>query len=124
MLFAHGFGCDQTMCRYVWPCFAEDHRVVLFDHVGFGESNLSAWSPDRYASLEGYAEDVLEICRELDLTDVVFVGHSISRSVTALHRRCRLHRRLHTRGHRWAAAVPGQQLPRLVELDRSDDHGK
>jgi hypothetical protein len=49
MLFAHGFGCDQTMWRYVWPCFAEDHRVVLFDHVGFGESNLSAWSPDRYA---------------------------------------------------------------------------
>jgi len=53
MLFAHGFGCDQTMWRYPWPSFAEDHRVVLFDHVGFGESNPSAWSPDRYASLEG-----------------------------------------------------------------------
>jgi sigma-B regulation protein RsbQ len=84
MLFAHGFGCDQTMWRYVWPCFAEDHRVVLFDHVGFGESNLSAWSPDRYASLEGYAEDVLEICRELDLTDVVFVGHSVSAMIGIL----------------------------------------
>jgi sigma-B regulation protein RsbQ len=78
MLFAHGFGCDQSMWRYVWPAFAEDHRVVLFDHVGFGDSDLSAWDPDRYAGLEGYAEDILEICRELDLTDVVFVGHSVS----------------------------------------------
>jgi sigma-B regulation protein RsbQ len=66
------------MWRYVWPAFAEDHRVVLFDHVGFGDSDLSAWDPDRYAGLEGYAEDILEICRELDLTDVVFVGHSVS----------------------------------------------
>ena len=78
MLFAHGFGCDQSMWRYVWPAFAQDHRVVLFDHVGFGDSDLSAWDRDRYATLEGYAEDILEICRELDLTDVVFVGHSVS----------------------------------------------
>lgn len=78
MLFAHGFGCDQSMWRYVWPAFAEDHHVVLFDHVGFGDSDLSAWDPDRYAALDGYAEDILEICRELDLTDVVFVGHSVS----------------------------------------------
>jgi sigma-B regulation protein RsbQ len=78
ILFAHGFGCDQSMWRYVWPEFAEDHRVVLFDHVGFGDSDLSAWDPDRYATLEGYAEDILEICRERDLTDVVFVGHSVS----------------------------------------------
>jgi sigma-B regulation protein RsbQ len=78
MLFAHGFGCDQSMWRYVWPAFAEDHRVVLFDHVGFGNSDHSAWDPNRYASLEGYAADVLEICRELELTDVIFVGHSVS----------------------------------------------
>jgi sigma-B regulation protein RsbQ len=84
MLFAHGFGCDQSMWRYVWPAFAEDHRVVLFDHVGFGESDHSAWDPSRYASLEGYAEDVLDICRELDLTDVVFVGHSVSAMIGIL----------------------------------------
>jgi sigma-B regulation protein RsbQ len=84
MLFAHGFGCDQSMWRYVWPAFDEDHRVVLFDHVGFGDSDHSAWDPDRYASLEGYAEDVLDICRELELTDVVFVGHSVSSMIGAL----------------------------------------
>jgi sigma-B regulation protein RsbQ len=84
ILFAHGFGCDQSMWRYVWPAFAEDHRVVLFDHVGFGDSALSAWDPDRYASLDGYARDVLEICRELDLRDVVFVGHSVSSMVGVL----------------------------------------
>jgi sigma-B regulation protein RsbQ len=92
MLLAHGFGCDQSMWRYVWPAFAEDHRVVLFDHVGFGESNLSAWDPDRYASLEGYAEDVLEICRELDLTDVVFVGHSVSAMIGVLAAAAEPHR--------------------------------
>jgi sigma-B regulation protein RsbQ len=84
ILFAHGFGCDQTMWRYVWPAFAEDHRVVLFDLVGFGNSDHSAWDPDRYASLEGYAEDVLEICRELELTDVVFVGHSVASMIGVL----------------------------------------
>jgi sigma-B regulation protein RsbQ len=84
MLFAHGFGCDQTMWRYVWPAFAEDHRVVLFDHVGFGNSDHSAWDPNRYATLEGYAEDILEICRELDLNDVVFVGHSVSSMIGVL----------------------------------------
>jgi sigma-B regulation protein RsbQ len=84
MLFAHGFGCDQTMWRYVWPAFAQDHHVVLFDHVGFGDSDHSAFDPARYASLEGYAEDVREICRALDLTDVVFVGHSVSSMIGVL----------------------------------------
>ena len=78
MVFAHGFGCDQNMWRHVWPEFAEDHRIVLFDHIGNGGSDSSAFDPSRYATLDGYAEDVLEICRELDLTDVVFVGHSVS----------------------------------------------
>ena len=78
MLFAHGFGCDQNMWRFVWPSFADDHRVILFDHVGAGDSDLTAFDPDRYASLDGYAQDVLEICRELDLRDVVFVGHSVA----------------------------------------------
>ena len=84
MLFAHGFGCDQSMWRYVWPAFADDYRVVLFDHVGFGNSDHSAWDPNRYASLEGYAEDVLEICRESDLTEVVFVAHSVSSMIGVL----------------------------------------
>ena len=84
MVFAHGFGCDQTMWRYVWPAFEHDHRVVLFDHVGFGGSDHSAWDADRYACLEGYARDVLEICRELDLTDVVYVGHSVSAMIGVL----------------------------------------
>ncbi len=78
MLFAHGFGCDQNMWRFVWPAFAEDHRVVLFDHVGAGDSDLSAFDSERYATLDGYARDVLEICHELDLRDVVFVGHSVA----------------------------------------------
>jgi sigma-B regulation protein RsbQ len=84
MVFAHGFGCDQNMWRYVWPEFAEDHRVVLFDHVGAGGSDASAFNRDRYSSLRGYADDVLEICRELDLTDVVFVGHSVSAMIGVL----------------------------------------
>ena len=84
MIFAHGFGCDQTMWRYVWPAFSDDHRIILFDHVGFGDSDHSAWDPNRYATLEGYAEDVLEICRELALTEVVFVGHSVSAMIGIL----------------------------------------
>jgi sigma-B regulation protein RsbQ len=84
MVFAHGFGCDQNMWRFVWPAFADDHRIVLFDHVGAGGSDASAFDRDRYASLQGYADDVLEICRELDLTDVVFVGHSVSAMIGAL----------------------------------------
>jgi sigma-B regulation protein RsbQ len=78
MLFAHGFGCDQNMWRHVWPAFADRYRVVLFDHVGAGGSDASAFNRDRYASLQGYADDVLEICDELGLTDVNFIGHSVS----------------------------------------------
>ena len=84
MLFAHGFGCDQNMWRFVWPEFADDHRVVLFDHIGAGDSDASAYDPDRYASLDAYAEDVLAICAELDLEDVVFVGHSVSAMIGVL----------------------------------------
>ncbi len=83
-IFAHGFGCDQNMWRFVAPAFEATHRVVVFDHVGFGESDHAAWDPQRYATLDGYARDVLEICRELDLTDVVFVGHSVSAMIGVL----------------------------------------
>lgn len=84
MLFAHGFGCDQHMWRYVAPRFQDRFRTVLFDHVGAGESDTSAYDPARYASLAGYADDVLGICRELDLRDVIFVGHSVSAMIGAL----------------------------------------
>jgi sigma-B regulation protein RsbQ len=84
MIFAHGFGCDQNMWRHVWPAFAQDHRVVLFDHVGAGGSDASAYDRERYGTLQGYADDVLDICRELDLHDVVFVGHSVSAMVGVL----------------------------------------
>ncbi len=84
MLFAHGFGCDQNMWRYVTPHFEDDYRIVLFDYVGFGESDVKAWSAARYGSLEGYAGDVLDVVRALDLRDVVFVGHSVSSMVGVL----------------------------------------
>jgi sigma-B regulation protein RsbQ len=84
MVFAHGFGCDQNMWRYVAPEFEDDFRVVLFDLVGAGGSDLSAYDPERYSSLRGYADDVLEICRELDLRDVIFVGHSVSAMIGGL----------------------------------------
>jgi sigma-B regulation protein RsbQ len=84
MLFAHGFGCDQHMWRFVAPAFEDDYRVVLFDYVGAGKSDLSAYDPARYATLDGYAQDVLDVCRALDLRDVVFVGHSVSAMVGVL----------------------------------------
>jgi sigma-B regulation protein RsbQ len=84
MLFAHGYGCDLAMWRFVAPAFAEDHRVILFDHVGFGGSDLSAWDPDRYGSLAAYAADVLDIMSELDLHDVVYVGHSVAAMIGVL----------------------------------------
>ncbi|GAC1436034.1 MAG: alpha/beta hydrolase [Solirubrobacteraceae bacterium] len=84
MLFAHGFGCDQNMWRHVWPAFAERYRTVLFDHVGAGGSQLDAFDREHYASLHAYASDMLDICAELDLRDVVFVGHSVAAMIGVL----------------------------------------
>ncbi|MEO6192646.1 MAG: alpha/beta hydrolase, partial [Thermoanaerobaculia bacterium] len=84
MIFAHGFGCDQNMWRFVTPAFEETYRVVLFDHVGAGGSDPSAYSRGKYESLKGYASDVLEICRELGLTRAIFVGHSVSAMIGVL----------------------------------------
>jgi len=84
MVFAHGFGCDQSMWRFVAPAFEQSHRVVLFDHVGAGQSELAAYDPQRYSSLEGYADDVVEILEAIDLGPVVFVGHSVSAMIGAL----------------------------------------
>jgi len=81
LVFAHGFGSDQDMWRDVALRFAEDHRVVLFDHVGAGRSDHAAYDAERYASLDGYAEDLLEICEALDLRDAVVVGHSVGAMV-------------------------------------------
>jgi sigma-B regulation protein RsbQ len=78
MMFAHGYGCDQNMWRYVTPAFADTYQIVLFDHVGNGKSDLSAYEDERYSTLDGYATDVLEIIHEHDLRDVVFVGHSVA----------------------------------------------
>ena len=72
MVFAHGFGCDQNMWRFVAPAFEDDHRVILFDHIGAGGSDLSAYDATKYASLAGYADDVVELCREMKVMDGVF----------------------------------------------------
>src|SRR6201991_1487218 len=78
MIFAHGFGCDQNMWRYIVPAFEQDYRIVLFDYVGSGKSDLSAYNASRYGSLNGYADDLLEICLDLDVKNGIFVGHSVS----------------------------------------------
>lgn len=84
LMLAHGFGCDQNMWRLVLPALERDFTVVLFDHVGAGRSDLSAWSKERYSSLDGYVDDVLDICHELALGPVTFVGHSVSATVGVL----------------------------------------
>ncbi len=84
MMFAHGFGCDQQMWRFVAPAFADSHKVVLFDHVGCGKSDLKAYDEQRHSSLPGYAQDVLDILEAAQLNNVVFVGHSVSAMVGIL----------------------------------------
>ena len=78
MVFAHGFGCDQSMWRFVAPAFENDFQTLLFDHVGAGKSDLSAYSKGKYSDLQGYAGDVVEIGKEYGLKDAIFVGHSVS----------------------------------------------
>jgi sigma-B regulation protein RsbQ len=84
IIFAHGYGCDQNMWRYVAPSFEDDFKVVLFDYVGAGKSDVASFDRNKYRTLNGYAEDVLDICRELDLHDVTFVGHSVSSMIGVL----------------------------------------
>lgn len=84
MLFAHGFGCDQNMWRFLTPAFEKDYKLILFDYVGSGKSDLNAYTLDRYSNLNGYVEDVLEICEALDLTNIIFVGHSVSSMIGVL----------------------------------------
>jgi sigma-B regulation protein RsbQ len=84
IVFAHGFGCDQNMWRLVAPAFEQEYRTVLFDHVGAGGSDLSAFSAEKYSTLSGYAADLVEIGRDLKLQGAVFVGHSVSAMIGIL----------------------------------------
>jgi sigma-B regulation protein RsbQ len=84
IMFAHGFGCDQNMWRFVAPAFEDTFRVLLFDHVGAGGSDLSAYDHDRYATLSGYADDVVVLAREMGVGGGVFVGHSVSAMIGIL----------------------------------------
>lgn len=84
LLLAHGFGCDQKLWRPVVERLKSDFRIVLMDHVGAGAADPTAWDAERYSTLAGYSADVLDIVRELDLHDVVFVGHSVSAMIGAL----------------------------------------
>ncbi len=84
MMFAHGFGCDQNMWRFVAPAFADRFRTITFDHIGAGRSDRSAYDRARYATLEGYADDVVQLARAAEVSGGVFVGHSVSAMVGVL----------------------------------------
>jgi sigma-B regulation protein RsbQ len=84
MVFVHGFGCDQAMWRLITPAFEDDYRIVLFDYVGHGGSDRTAYDPDRYSRLDGFAQDILDVVEALDLHDVILVGHSVSSIVGVL----------------------------------------
>ncbi|PLS02248.1 alpha/beta fold hydrolase [Neobacillus cucumis] len=84
IILAPGFGCDQTVWKSVAEAFQKDYRIILFDYVGFGRSDLSAYDLQRYSSLAGYAQDVIDICSALDLKDAVFVGHSVGSMIGVL----------------------------------------
>jgi sigma-B regulation protein RsbQ len=84
MVFAHGYGCDQHVWQSITHAFVNDHQLVLFDYVGAGKSDLAAYDIERYSTLQGYAQDVIEICDELSIRNAVFVGHSVSAMVGVL----------------------------------------
>ena len=84
IMFAHGYGCDQNMWRLVAPAFEEDYQIILFDHTGSGNSDENEYDFDKYDSLEGYADDIIEICDELELEDVILVAHSVSTMIGVL----------------------------------------
>lgn len=109
MVFAHGFGCDQEMWRFVEPAFRDRYRTVLFDYVGAGGSDVTAYDPDRYSTLDGYALDVVEVAEELDLEDAVFVGHSVSAMVGVLASA--------SAPHRFGALILVGPSPRYIDTD-------
>lgn len=84
ILFAHGYGCDQHMWRFIYPSFENDYKIILFDYIGAGGSDYSFYDADKYSSLDGYAEDLIEICTYLELKDTILVGHSVSSMICGL----------------------------------------
>lgn len=84
IICAHGFGCEQSMWQYIAPSFTEKYKLVLFDYVGAGLSDLSAYSTDKYATLDGYKQDVLDLVDGLQLENSIFIGHSISSMIGML----------------------------------------
>jgi sigma-B regulation protein RsbQ len=84
LMLGHGFGCDQHMWRFMLPLLESNYKIVLFDYVGCGQSDVSAFDKKRYQTLEGYAQDIIEICDELQLQEVVFIGHSVSSMIGML----------------------------------------
>lgn len=84
IIFAHGFGCDQNMWRFITPEFLADYKVVLFDYTGSGKSNIAEYDQRKYSTLEGYAEDIIDICQEFNFKDAIIVGHSVSATIVLL----------------------------------------
>jgi len=84
IVLAHGFGCDQRLWRLVVDRLKNEFRLLLLDHVGSGDSDPASWDAQKYSSLTGYAADVVDLVRELDLHEVVFVGHSVAAMIGAL----------------------------------------
>lgn len=83
IIFAHGFGCDQNMWRYITPAFKDNFKIILFDYVGSGNSDISAYKSERYRTLNGYVQDILDVIHALELDDIIFVGHSVSSIIGA-----------------------------------------
>ena len=84
MLFAHGFGCSQDAWRRITSAFANDYKLILFDYIGAGKSDNTAYDKTRYSTLDGYADDILKICQELNIKNAIFIGHSVSCMIGAL----------------------------------------
>jgi len=84
MMMAHGYGCDQNMWRFITPAFRNKYKIILFDHVGSGKSDISAYDYQKYSSLQGYADDIVEICEALNLKNVTLIGHSVASMMSLL----------------------------------------
>lgn len=84
LLFAHGFGTDQSAWNDIWPAFSDDYRIVLFDMVGANESTVDYFGAKRYSHLSAFANDLLDIVETLDLSDVILVGHSMGGMTSVL----------------------------------------
>lgn len=84
LFLAHGFGCDQNMWRFLTPELVKHFTIVLFDYVGSGASDITQYDKNRYSKLDGYADDIIEICQALNLSEAIFIGHSVSSMIGAI----------------------------------------